>query len=121
MEDHSCLNPQESSFCEPLNLNKELKGDFVSFQKQADIKQFGSQTDPYLWTYELVTERQVVIDCILLLMGHESPTFKRVKQPSKTTHEAKSFAIRKPIYVSHLSPMVLNEMLLKFIELSKTI
>ena len=72
-----------------------------------------------MWNFELVTERQLVIDCILLLMGHETPTFKRV--PSGKELLAKSFVLRRPVYVSHLSPSILKEMLDKFLDFSKII
>ena len=61
----------------------------------------------------------MVVDCILLLMGHESPTFKRIV--NKQALEAKTFIIRRPICVSHLSPSILKEILQSFLVLSQSI
>ena len=42
------------------------------------LKANGKSDQSPPWTYETVTERQVVSDCITLLMGHESPTFEQI-------------------------------------------
>lgn len=72
-----------------------------------------------LWSYTHVTERQVVLDCVQLLLGLETPTFERVL--NRTNNQAKTFKIRKAVQVLHLSPNALNSMLEGFLELTKVI
>jgi len=48
-----------------------------------------------LWAFAHVTERQVVLDCVQLLLGLETPTFERVYDASNLL--AKTFRMRKPV------------------------
>ena len=67
--------------------------------------------EPPLWNYETVTERQIVLDCLLLLQGYESETFKRLKRSQFQKRIAKGFEVRRPIQVLHLSPKCLDKIL----------
>ena len=69
-----------------------------------------------LWSFQTVTERQIVLDSIQLLLGFETTTFDQKKVLDGI--QAKSFQIRRPIQVIHLSPKALQTMLEKFLDLS---
>ena len=71
-----------------------------------------------LWNYQTVTERQVVLDSVQLLMGLETPTFEQVQTLDGC--QAKTFKVRRPIQLLHLSPSALQTMLEKIVELAAT-
>lgn len=66
-----------------------------------------------------MTERQLVLDCVQLLLGFETPTFERIQ--NRTNNQAKTFKIRKAVQVLHLSPSAVNSMLERFLEMTKVI
>ena len=78
------------------------------------------------WNYHSITERQLVIDTILLLNMLESPTY--VKQSSlrkmlgvKEKSREERFQLRQQTQVVHLSPKALEGFLARFIGMANVI
>lgn len=76
----SSINPQESVSNQPLNLVKCLKDSIVNDALVTDPAFLPNADEPPLWNYDVVTERQLVLDCILLLQGNQSETFRRLSR-----------------------------------------
>lgn len=62
-----------------------------------------------------------MLDCILLLQGNQSETFKRLPRGVFSKKIAKAFSLRRPIQVLHLSPKILQSVLQQFVTMSETV
>lgn len=104
-----------------MNLVTRLKDSIVSQALEEDPAYLPNAEEPPLWNYDIVTERQLVLDCILLMQGNQSETFRRLSKSQVKKKIAKQFELRRPIQVLHLSPKMLKRILDQFLEMSEVV
>ncbi|CDW85435.1 gamma-tubulin complex component 5 [Stylonychia lemnae] len=104
LHQESQVNQHQSGYTEPLNLLRDF------LKQQHDM--IG------LINYNAVTERQLVMDVVLMLQQLESPTFMKTKkkQDSRCT-----FQIRNTFQLIHVTPKMMESFLAEFIEMGNII
>lgn len=95
------FSKDETSYNEPL----KTLSDFYSLTQKA-----GAVT----LKHDLVTERQLVFDTIVLFQGYESPTYEKVVGKKKPD----VFRISKPVQLLHVTPATLKSTLKDFLQMS---
>eukprot|EP00347_Sterkiella_histriomuscorum_P006822 403351300 len=97
----SLENSHMSSYNEPLNLMRDFN--------QSNQEKLG------FLQYNTVTERQIVLDTILMMQQFETPTYYKSKQQNG---RKQIFKLRQKIQLKHLTPIMLEGILGEFIQMA---